>query len=76
MWSQKARKNWDIKGDRNTKYFQAVVKSRRRQNKILQIKFVEDRWLSEPEDIQQCFVDHYTQLFMEPQNHSVNHIQE
>jgi hypothetical protein len=76
MWSQKAQKNWDINRDRNTKIFQAVVKTRCRRNRIIQIRNDEDNWISDLEDIQQCFLDHYTQLFTEPQNHSVNHIQE
>ena len=38
MWAQKARSNWIIKGDRNTKFFQTVVKQRRARNRILQLK--------------------------------------
>lgn len=29
MWAQKARNEWILKGDRNTKYFQTLVKQRR-----------------------------------------------
>ncbi len=74
MWSQKAKTNWDINGDRNTKFFQAVVKTRRRRNRIVQIKKDDTTWITNPNDIQQCFVDHYTQLFLEPQSHSTEHI--
>uniref|UniRef100_A0A2N9F2D4 Uncharacterized protein n=1 Tax=Fagus sylvatica TaxID=28930 RepID=A0A2N9F2D4_FAGSY len=70
----KRQKNWDINGDRNTKFFQAVVKTRRRRNRILQIKKDDTTWITNPDDIQQCFVDHYTQLFLEPQSHSTEHI--
>ena len=38
MWAQKARSNWIIQGDRNTKFFQTVVKQRRARNRILQLK--------------------------------------
>jgi hypothetical protein len=74
MWSQKAKKHWDLNGDRNTKFFQAVVKNRRRRNRILQIKKDDTTWITNIDDIQQCFVDHYNQLFSEPQNHSTEHI--
>lgn len=38
MWAQKTRTKWILQGDRNTKFFQTVVKQRRAKNKILQIK--------------------------------------
>ena len=47
MRSQKARCNWIILGDRNTKFFQIVVKQRRARARILHLKtedgnYVED----------------------------------
>ena len=33
-WSQEARINWLQEGDKNTKYFHAVAKGRRKRNKI------------------------------------------
>ncbi|KAF3955924.1 hypothetical protein CMV_018914 [Castanea mollissima] len=38
MWTQKARCNWVVLGDRNTRYFQTMVKQRRARSKILQLK--------------------------------------
>lgn len=35
LWAQKARTKWILQGDRNTKYFQTVVKQRRGNNRIL-----------------------------------------
>ena len=63
MWAQKAKKDWDIKGDRNTKKFQAVVRARRRRNQISQIKTQDNKWLSDHQEIEQHFVDHYINLF-------------
>ena len=37
MWSQKVRCNWVVLGDRNTRYFQTVVKQRRVRSRILQL---------------------------------------
>lgn len=38
MRAQKARTRWILQGDRNTKYFQTVVRQRRAKSRILQIK--------------------------------------
>ena len=37
IWAQKARSNWITQGDRNSKYFQTLVKQRRARNRILQL---------------------------------------
>ena len=37
-WAQKARTNWIFYGDRNTKYFQTIVKQKRAKDRILQLK--------------------------------------
>ena len=34
-WDQKARTNWILYGDRNTKYFQTIVKQRREKKNSL-----------------------------------------
>ncbi|GMY22523.1 reverse transcriptase, partial [Fagus crenata] len=44
LWAQKAKINWDLNGDRNTRYFQAMVKTRRRRNSIVQLKNDQDQW--------------------------------
>ena len=38
MWAQKERCNWALFEDRNTRYFQTVVKQRRARSRILHIK--------------------------------------
>lgn len=38
MWAQKARCNWTLYGDRNTRYFQSLVKQRRARSRILHIE--------------------------------------
>ena len=68
MWAQKAKCNWDINGDRNTKYFQAVVKNRRRRNRIIQIKNDSDQWFTDAGEIEQCFHHYFHSLYAQPQN--------
>ncbi len=63
LWSQKAGKEWDLKGDRNTKYFQTVVRNRRRHNRIIQIKNEEDVWISDQTQIQHCFCAYFQKLY-------------
>ena len=37
-WAQKARCDWVVQGDRNTNYFQTVVKQRRAKNRIVSLR--------------------------------------
>jgi hypothetical protein len=68
LWAQKAKINWDINGDRNTRYFQAVVKKRRRSNRIIQIKNDNDQWVTDPTDIEHCFQQYFHKLYEQPRN--------
>jgi hypothetical protein len=68
MWAQKAKSNWDINGDCNTRYFQAVVKNRRRRNIIIQIKNESDQWITKAGEIEHCFQQHFQNLYAQPQN--------
>ena len=68
LWAQKAKINWDLNGDCNNKYFQTLVKNRRRHNWILQIKNEQDIWTSNQAEIQQVFLTFFQQLFNQPPN--------
>lgn len=59
MWAQKARSDWIIQGDRNTRYFQTVVKQRRAQSKILQLKTADGNTIEELEEIESTLVEHF-----------------
>ena len=52
MWAQKARTKWFLQGDRNTNYFQIVVKQRRARNKILHIKDDQGKFTDKPDEIE------------------------
>jgi hypothetical protein len=49
-------------------YFQAVVKNRRRRNKIIQVKNDREQWVTEAGDIEQCFQQHFHNLYAQPVN--------
>ncbi len=74
LWAQKARKEWDLKGDRNTKYYQAVVKNRRRHNRIIQIKNEEDVWITDQNQIEQCFCNHFRTVYADTPQYTVDEI--
>uniref|UniRef100_A0A2N9ETE7 Reverse transcriptase domain-containing protein n=1 Tax=Fagus sylvatica TaxID=28930 RepID=A0A2N9ETE7_FAGSY len=75
LWSQKARKEWDLKEDRNTKYFQAIVRNIRRHNKIIQIKNEEDVWISDQAQIEHSFCTHFQKLYVDEPQYSADEIQ-
>ena len=74
MWAQKARSNWLLYGDRNTKYFQTVVRQRRSKNRIIQIKNVNGQLTDNPEEIEQIFLDSFKQSYSGNSNLTVENI--
>lgn len=59
MWAQKARSDWIIQGDRNTRQFQTVVKQRRAQSKILHLRTTDGNTIEELEEIESTLVEHF-----------------
>ena len=65
MWAQKARSDWIIQGDRNTKYFQTLVKQRRARSKILHLKTDERIITEDYEVIESTLVNHFKNPFFD-----------
>ena len=63
FWAQKARKDWIQKGDRNTKYFHALVKQRRINNRVVRIRQDLRQWLEEDESIRTHIREHFEKLY-------------
>ena len=63
MWAQKARSNWILQGDRNTKFFQTVVGQRRARNRIIQIKNDLGCFTENPNEIEAIFTNHFKSCF-------------
>ena len=59
MWAQKARSNWILNGDRNTRYFQTVVRQRRARSRILHIKDEEGLLFEDPMEIENRVANHF-----------------
>ena len=63
MWAQKARNNWVLFGDRNTRYFQIVVRQRRIRSKIVHIKNEDGILLEDPMEVENILVNHFKASF-------------
>ncbi|XP_027156321.1 uncharacterized protein LOC113757111 [Coffea eugenioides] len=62
-WSQKARLQWLKEGDKNTKFFHACVKDRRRLNRMKHIQRENGSWATNEEDLGTEIAAYYTKLF-------------
>lgn len=62
-WLQRSRLNWDIMGDRNTKFFHTTTMVRRRRNRIEAIQNEAGDWLVKEGEIRGEFVRHFRQIF-------------
>ena len=62
-WSQKARLQWLREGDKNSKYFHAVVNGRRRANRMNQLQKGDGSWTKSEQEIGQEIAKYYRQLF-------------
>lgn len=64
FWALKARINYTLDGDRNTKFFHASALSHRRRNKIFALKNSNNSWLYEEGQIKEVIVTHFKDLFI------------
>ena len=64
MWAQKARTNWILHGDRNTKYFQTIFRQRMSKNRIIQIKDKKGILTENPEEIENIFLTHSKEVIV------------
>ncbi|OIT05622.1 hypothetical protein A4A49_52597 [Nicotiana attenuata] len=60
------RVKWAEEGDNNSKYFYTINKGRRRRAHILRIKDSRDNWMVDSNNIAQAAIDHFCNLFSQP----------
>ncbi|XP_071918841.1 uncharacterized protein [Coffea arabica] len=65
-WSQKARVKWLRSGDRNSRYFHAVVRQRRAQGMIHRIKKSNSEWVDTDTEIASEAIAYFSNLFAGP----------
>ncbi|KAF7815107.1 ribonuclease H [Senna tora] len=68
LWVQTARQLWLTNGDRNTKYFHAVVNTRRMKNRIHGIQLEGGQWISNHQKIQQACVQYLRDIYTDTSN--------
>ena len=73
-WAQKARTNWILYGDRNTKYFKTIVKQRRATNRILQLKDGDGNFTDNLNEIKNILLSHFKSNYEDCSSRSVNNI--
>ena len=76
MWAQKDRSNWIIQGDRNTKFFQTVVKQRRARNRILQLRTANGNLTEDLNEIESMLVTYFKGQYLETNSKSVDQLME
>ncbi|KAL4289744.1 hypothetical protein GQ457_14G000690 [Hibiscus cannabinus] len=63
LWFQRSRTEWILEGDRNTKYYHRVTKSRERQKKCFTIKLGNGQWCLNPSLIREEVVNYFKEVF-------------
>ncbi|XP_078154682.1 uncharacterized protein LOC144550407 [Carex rostrata] len=63
FWHQRARVNWAVHGDRNTKFFHASAIARKRRNSVRALQKSDGSWITEEKGIRQEFVAHFKNIF-------------
>ncbi|CAL5440414.1 unnamed protein product [Camellia sinensis] len=62
LWLQKSRLNWNLNGDKNTRYFHVVVKCRHRRNEINSLT-IGDAIFDDPCKVKQEVQAHFQKQF-------------
>ena len=76
LWAQKARSDWTLLGDRNTRFFQIVVKQRKVRSIILHLKDRDGNLIKTPKDIENILVNHFKLSYVAASPTSVESILE
>nr|GEZ39629.1 RNA-directed DNA polymerase, eukaryota [Tanacetum cinerariifolium] len=63
--AQKAKVNWAIEGDENSKFFHGVINKRRSKLAIRGV-FVSGDWYTNPSKVKEAFYDHFAAHFKQP----------
>lgn len=62
-WRQKAGANWVCHGERNTRFFHAIVVARRRRTQVHQLKLADGSWCMDGIGLQALAYDFYKNLY-------------
>ncbi|CAN1222018.1 LINE-1 retrotransposable element ORF2 protein [Linum grandiflorum] len=71
LWMQKARVDWTLQGDRNTRYFHTTTLRRRHHNRIRGLKNEAGEWILDPKELQDIARSFFVSLFSAGQTQDV-----
>ncbi|CAN1160243.1 Transposon TX1 uncharacterized 149 kDa protein [Linum perenne] len=63
LWLQKARVQWTLDGDKNTRFFHLSTLRRRSINRIKGLKDQNGQWIYDKERLSEIAIDHFQALF-------------
>lgn len=63
FWEQRAKIKWKTEGERNTRYFHAIVNKRYNQNLIHNLQKDDGTWTDNEEEIKHLAYSYYSRLF-------------
>ena len=63
LWGIKARSDWLIQGERNTKFFHLSTLIRRSGNRIHCIQISVGNWVEDPDGVQRIFLNGFASLY-------------
>ncbi|CAN0870549.1 Putative ribonuclease H protein At1g65750 [Linum grandiflorum] len=67
LWLQKSRNEWNVDGDRNTKFFHLTTLRRRARNRITCLKDNSGLWVTNTEDLVQLAVSYFSEFYRDNQ---------
>ncbi|XP_028769815.1 uncharacterized protein LOC114727282 [Neltuma alba] len=71
IWAQKARSEWQINRDKNTRYYHTRANGHRRRNFIGALKDDSNAWIYDPKLIHARVLSFFTTLYEEEETHRV-----
>lgn len=63
FWHQRARVNWAVHGDRNSKFFHATAVTRKRKNTVRCLQGANGEWITSDKEIRRAFLTHFRSIY-------------
>ncbi|XP_071923241.1 uncharacterized protein [Coffea arabica] len=74
FWNQKSRLRWLKEGDKNTQFFHATVKGRRKRNRLQKLRKESGEWTTNDEELGGEIAKYYVDLFKSTANGQLEEI--
>ena len=68
LWAQKARLEWTVFGDRNSRFFQSRANSRKRANRVVALRDDDNNWIHDVSILKEMTTHYFKRLFTEDSN--------